>query len=376
MDYHSFRAESLGLAKEFFTKMLNNQNFSRPTSFYRGTSVGRQTEDRETRIFNASLTTAASDADFARFTDVIAAFAENPENYKYEGYIMRQMITSNYLNIPSVLSNEDLGKLFDFETGSPYLRIRFSNGVDYGGLFHADGEYGWDLFEDPFKIAALDEMARGGYADFREEIILSDSFRDSRGECIYQYMKIVSSWLYSSTIKNFENNDNTDLIITTYDNINDPASGRTDGSKIEVGIVTIKINSARITPNAVDWAAALFHEGLHAEMYRFVEANEPGISPGDRARIMQLLLFYKGSTWGNNTAVQHIRISEKYVVPIAEALRELDHNQYPVDYYMGFAWAGLLGDTPENLKPTQSQLADWAAKENIVRQNHTFPCPD
>jgi hypothetical protein len=41
----------------------------------------------------------------------------------------------------------------------------------------------------------------------------------------------------------------------------------------------------------------------------------------------------------------------------------------------GFAWTGLLCDTPENLKPSPSQIGDWAAKKSTVQQNHTLPCP-
>ena len=37
-----------------------------------------------------------------------------------------------------------------------------------------------------------------------------------------------------------------------------------------------------------------------------------------------------------NTAAQHQHMADKYVKPIAKAIRKLDNNQYPLEYYMGF----------------------------------------
>jgi hypothetical protein len=294
LDYHSFRAESLGLAKEFFTKMLNNQNFSRPTAFYRGTSVGRQTEDRETRIFNASLTTAASDADFARFTDVIAAFAENPENYKYEGYIMRQMITSNYLNIPSVLSNEDLGRLFDFQTNSSYLTIRFSNDVDYGGLFHRDGEYGWDLFEDPFKIAALDEMARGGYADFNKDIMTTKAFREN--PCLNSIFESLDNISIASSFLNKFSGDSpvARLKLSTGVDSTSPSASAVTYNPVNY-VIEIKFNTNNLNRSKTSVARTFIHELIHAEMFRKLlsVAQQPEI-PWTKAFIESIRNDYEG----------------------------------------------------------------------------------
>lgn len=34
-------------------------------------------------------------------------------------------------------------------------------------------------------------------------------------------------------------------------------------------------------------------------------------------------------------------MADKYVKPISKAIRKLDNNRYPLDYYWGFAWDGL-----------------------------------
>jgi len=34
-------------------------------------------------------------------------------------------------------------------------------------------------------------------------------------------------------------------------------------------------------------------------------------------------------------------MADTYVVPIAEAIRKLDGNKYPLNYYMAFGWEGL-----------------------------------
>ncbi len=126
----------------------------------------------------------------------------------------------------------------------------------------------------------------------------------------------------------------------------------------------------------MEWASTLLHEGIHAEMYRFIEEQEPGVFPDDREEIMKLFLRFKETEWGNDASVQHYRMSQEYIIPIAEALRKIDNNQYPLDYYMYFAWDGVRPYAPTRYRPSNEMMSEWATKANIVRINHTIPCPD
>jgi hypothetical protein len=109
-----------------------------------------------------------------------------------------------------------------------------------------------------------------------------------------------------------------------------------------------------------------------------VHKNDPTVKPTERARIIQLYLFYKNIGINADvidTYVQHTHISQKYVIPIAKALRELDKNQYPLDDYMYFAWEDLLGkEIADELKPSDEQLSIWLDKSIKIRDENNIPC--
>ncbi|WP_103071305.1 hypothetical protein [Aquimarina sediminis] len=101
------------------------------------------------------------------------------------------------------------------------------------------------------------------------------------------------------------------------------------------------------------------------------------MKPKERNRILQLYFFYRGVNDGSGGVItaQHVHLQQKYVTPIAKALRELDKNQYSLDHYMWLAWQGLLGDNlPNELQPSQAQLSEWANLSNKVLENNNIPC--
>lgn len=92
-------------------------------------------------------------------------------SYK-EGATLRHFLKTKGLNVPSSLSNHDLGKLFDFGGGnSNKLTIEFS---DYAKKYitnfrHGDGVYGTSLFTDLVKLKKLYDILKGRPVDFDEE---------------------------------------------------------------------------------------------------------------------------------------------------------------------------------------------------------------
>ncbi|WP_396602380.1 hypothetical protein [Algibacter sp. R77976] len=56
-----------------------------------------------------------------------------------------------------------------------------------------------------------------------------------------------------------------------------------------------------------------------------------------------------------------------HVQPLANAIRELDNNTYPIDYYMAFAWEGLdqVGKITNPVLITQSQMNNYISLQQI-----------
>ena len=77
-----------------------------------------------------------------------------------------------------------------------------------------------------------------------------------------------------------------------------------------------------------------------------------------------------------NTAAQHQHMADKYVKPIAEAIRKLDNNQYPLEYYMGFGWDGLRScgfdgyfNNGNWVNLNKDQSTEYYRKQKIVNDN-------
>ena len=93
----------------------------------------------------------------------------------------------------------------------------------------------------------------------------------------------------------------------------------------------------------LDIAAIILHEGIHAEIYKYVDERKKGPDPNDRPKLLSYYFQYKAQN--DNTLLtsnaQHQHMADKYVKPIAQSLRQLDNNKYPLNDYMGLAWDGL-----------------------------------
>lgn len=161
-------------------------------------------------------------------------------------------------------------------------------------------------------------------------------------KCVFEELKRLD--LFKSTIKNFENSNKYNLILKSWTNgacNSRTDDGCTDASDLVNGNITIYIqNSGRGT---LDVAAIILHEGIHAEIFKYVDEYKKGLDPNNRKNLLDWYFTYKAQN--NNTYAtsdaQHQHMADKFVKPIAEALRKLDNNKFPLNDYMGFAWEGL-----------------------------------
>ena len=132
----------------------------------------------------------------------------------------------------------------------------------------------------------------------------------------------------------------------------------TDASDVNNIVITIEDDNL----SGLGIAALLLHEGIHAEIHRYVSRFESGVDPNNRERLFQLYAFYKGwadykydgnFNWKNEA--HHYYMVENYVNKIARAVRELDKNKHHLSHYMAYGWEGLreAGYTAKRLTETQ-----------------------
>ncbi|APG65579.1 hypothetical protein LPB136_09490 [Tenacibaculum todarodis] len=185
-------------------------------------------------------------------------------------------------------------------------------------------------------IEALDnDGVDDGEVDFEDRII---NELIGSAKCIFKRLKTLS--LFKGTIKKFENSD-YDLIIS-YRPCSSGASQCTSDEFIDIGIIEMKFPGG-LNSSYLDFAATILHEGIHAELYKYVQERNNGVDVNDRPNLMYHYFNLKATVdpMFLDATVQHEHMADKYVKPVAEAIRELDGNRYPLDYYWGFAWDGL-----------------------------------
>lgn len=141
----------------------------------------------------------------------------------------------------------------------------------------------------------------------------------------------------------------------------------------DVNNITITIED--INSHILQLAQHILHEGIHAELARYVNRKTNGsIDLSNRPRLFQLYKHYKELELGYSTGdIQHIYMTEKYINPIATALRQIDGNKYNLDYYKAFAWDGLRVWDANNLLNMEMN-SNYENYRNIVLNNSTISC--
>ncbi|WP_343486386.1 hypothetical protein [Allomuricauda sp. d1] len=161
--------------------------------------------------------------------------------------------------------------------------------------------------------------------------------------CVYNKLKSLNGNLFKKTIGAFIDDPQYDLTLRTGECVRTDEAC-TDGTDPKNIIITIE----NVNQSSLGLASLILHEGLHAEMHRYVSRYESGVDPNNRARLLQLYAWYKkwalkyqdkDYNWKNDA--HHAYMVENYVKKVASALRQLDGNQFALDYYMSYAWDGL-----------------------------------
>ena len=175
--------------------------------------------------------------------------------------------------------------------------------------------------------------------NFEEQIINELTGKE---KCAYD--KLTELKLFKSTIGKFsKGNYNLILKSWTKDACNSSSDeGCTDASDLKNGNITIYIQNPQ--RGTLDVAALILHEGIHAEIYKYVDEHKKGIDPNKRENLLYYYFEYKVDNGGNRYSTsnaQHQHMADTFITPIAKTLRQLDNYQYPLKDYLSLAWDGL-----------------------------------
>ena len=213
----------------------------------------------------------------------------------------------------------------------------------------------------------------GGNYNHNNEIIVEEDKIDNqltgKALCIYNKLEALNGNLFKTTIGKFIKDPKYDLVFQV-GNCATTNDACTNASNINsTGEIVITIEDDK--QNGLGIAALILHEGIHAEIHRFVSRYESGVDPNDRPRLFQLFQHYHAAYKTGD--IHHIYMTENYIIPIASALRQLDGNKYPIDYYKAFAWDGLRAWDANSLLGMQmdTQYNDY---QTTVLQNSNIPC--
>ena len=199
-----------------------------------------------------------------------------------------------------------------------------------------------------------------------------------KAKCVYDRLEKLK--LFKGTIHKFDDNDSYNLILTQKGNCNNQAGA--EGCTNFDGDNTITIKLLNVSQPELDLAATILHEGIHADIFKFVNQHEKGyVDPNDRPRLMQLYFYYKKLANSKvidpkklNTIYQHEYMAEKYVKPIAEAIKQLDGNRFSIDYYYWYAWEGLEQTYSFKSQLTEGQIKEYQQKKSRVNDTTSFKC--
>ncbi|WP_408026640.1 hypothetical protein [Tenacibaculum litoreum] len=183
-----------------------------------------------------------------------------------------------------------------------------------------------------------DNVTYNGYCVDTEEQIINKL--DGKANCIFNKLKNLN--LFKATIKKFENSETYNLTLQSGNNCqNTSVEACTDAEDLENGNITINFQS--LGNNNLGLAASILHEGIHAEIYKYVDEHKKGIDPNNRPNVLYYYNYFKAQNAldQGTTYAQHEHMQDKYVIPIAQAIRKLDNYKYPLEEYLGFGWDGL-----------------------------------
>ncbi len=247
-------------------------------------------------------------------------------------------------NVQTIPLNTFTAQWTNFLTNLPDAQRDFleDNNDAYEGLneFFVENSFSFESFS--FASEAIQALMDGNEVDFEEQIINDLTGLD---KCIYDKIKELS--LFKNTVAKFTRGAYN--LTLTYSGLCNGGVGEeacTDPADIINGNITIKFLSSALPTQKLDFATTILHEGIHAEIYKYVREFNEGIDPNERQNLLYYYNIYKAennATYATSIA-QHQHMQDIFIIPIAKAIRQLDNNRFPLEDYYGFGWESLKED--------------------------------
>ncbi|NJN27970.1 MAG: hypothetical protein HC819_19355 [Cyclobacteriaceae bacterium] len=178
------------------------------------------------------------------------------------------------------------------------------------------------------------------------EIIKDASFKNTKAECVYD--KLVKTNTLKRYVQKFDAKfPVAHLKFELSSSLSSTTNGQTRHTPGSL-LINIALNANTLSGRTtMEVARTIFHEIIHAEMYRIVIENNYSVSINDYPGVYDYYSRYKFNA-------QHQQMAAHYIDIIGQALKEFDGAVQSDQYYDDIAWDGLMGnyDAAGNLVTT------------------------
>ena len=204
--------------------------------------------------------------------------------------------------------------------------------------------YDTQIFAQQAIIAWI--LNRNTVIDFDDEIIKDPSFIGTKADCVLEIL-LKQKGYFKEVMDAFTNNNSEykiEFVVGPLSSQNRGADAQTAPPN-ESNIITITIAPDLISKDALEIAAVILHEGVHAQLHRILASGNKtkyNLSSSDYNWLLELEEF-----WSNNSELptaQHDFMTVRYVDKLANSIRKFDGNIYPIENYMFFGWDGLYDE--------------------------------
>jgi hypothetical protein len=201
----------------------------------------------------------------------------------------------------------------------------------------------------------------GGFEEEKAKIIIDDSFKDTKAECVYDKLLNTGAG-FNNYVQNFDEEFPVSHLKWTMDDLGATDTGETrppidlgNGSISPDYVITIAINNNTTSNAGVNYrpnlmvAKTLAHEVIHAEMFRKIMSltQEQNSDSFTRQEIINLLSngdypgiydYYRRY----ETNMDHQQMARHYRETIADMLQDFDNHSRSYSFYKDLAWEGLM----------------------------------
>lgn len=241
-----------------------------------------------------------------------------------------------------------------------------------------------------FGLLAIDAFIAGGEVDFDNEIIKDPSFIGTKADCVLKALISSGNNIFKKTVEAFTGNRSKfKLKFIVKQLTRGGVAAQTPFPTNNENVIEIQFDDNYVTGLSIDLASIILHESIHAELHRIRLSNNNGpnaLSQSEYTNYMRLWSYFQAMYEeefddpfnilnATATAAQHYHMSNYYINPIAQGLREFDSNMYPIDNYKFYAWEGLEDYGKQAGDITQQELDVLSSlRLSVINDNHVNQC--